>query len=356
MSNTHIAHISTIYKEKIHANPPPRLYAMRCVLMKIQDLIKNIHKGSKHLGTFPLHDLFQFASSRNYNGIAVAKDNGREYYLAFLAGEAEGAIYIDDKGTEYSDKAAKMISGREKFDFYEITPDIIETIVMRCRIFEKTHLKKSIPNVIRDLLENIIKSSKYVGVFPLHDLFEFTSSGRSNGIAAAKENEREFYLAFIDGEAEGAIYIDEKGSLYSDKAVLMISGHEKFEFYDVKPDIVDAVVMGSRIFEKMHLKKSPPSLIPEIGKKSEGLGVLTVAIMRDTIPQNGMSISIRSEGKILGNDITTGQGTASFKLKYGKYHCIVKDRSQNMTTFYITFDDLNSKVILDLSAAKLLEI
>jgi hypothetical protein len=114
--------------------------------------------------------------------------------------------------------------------------------------------------------------------------------------------------------------------------------------------------MGSRIFEKMHLKKSPPSLIPEIGKKSEGLGVLTVAIMRDTIPQNGMSISIRSEGKILGNDITTGQGTASFKLKYGKYHCIVKDRSQNMTTFYITFDDLNSKVILDLSAAKLLEI
>jgi len=324
--------------------------------MKIQDLVKNIHKGSKHLGTFTLHDLFQFASSRSFNGIAVAKDNGREHYLAFLAGEAEGAIYIDDNGTEYSDKAAKMITGLEKFEFYEITPDIVETIVMRCRIFEKTHLKKSIPNVIHDLLDNIIKGSKYVGVFPLHELFSFASAGRSNGIAASKENEREHYLAFIDGEAEGAIYIDDKGSLYSDKAVLMISGQEKFEFYTVNPDIVEAVVMGSRIFEKMHLKKRLPSLIPEIGKKSEGMGVLTVTIMRDTIPQNGFNISIRDEGKILGSDVTTGQGTASFKLKYGKYNCIVRDRSQNMTTFYISFDESKSKILLDLNAKQLLDI
>jgi|SRR5665647_3373996 len=324
--------------------------------MKIQDLVKNIHKGSKHLGTFTLHDLFQFASSRSFNGIAVAKDNGREYYLAFLAGEAEGAIYIDENGTEYSDKAAKMITGHEKFEFYEITPDIVETIVMRCRIFEKTHLKKSIPNVIHDLLDNIIKGSKYVGVFPLHELFSFASAGRSNGIAASKENEREHYLAFIDGEAEGAIYIDDKGSLYSDKAVLMISGQEKFEFYTVNPDIVEAVVMGSRIFEKMHLKKRLPSLIPEIGKKSEGMGVLTVTIMRDTIPQNGFNISIRDEGKILGSDVTTGQGTASFKLKYGKYNCIVRDRSQNMTTFYISFDESKSKILLDLNAKQLLDI
>ena len=114
---------------------------------------------------------------------------------------------------------------------------------------------------------------------------------------------------------EGAIYIDDKGSLYSDKAVLMISGQEKFEFYNVKPDIVDAVVMGSRIFEKMHLKKSAPSLIPEIGKKSEGIGVLTVTITRDTVPQNGVSISIRRDGKILGSDITTGQGTARLRTE-----------------------------------------
>ncbi len=324
--------------------------------MKIQDLIKNIHKGAKHLGTFTLHDLFQFASSRYFNGIAIAQENSREYYLAFLNGEAEGAVYIDEKGPVLSDKAARMISGAEKFDFYELTPDIVETIVMRCRIFEKSHLKKSIPNVIHDLLENIIKGSRYTGTFSIHELFQYTASQNFVGIAAAKENEKEYYLAFVNGEAEGAIYIDEKGSLYSDKAVIMITGHEKFELYDVKADVVDAVVMGSRIFEKKHLKKSIPTLIPEIGKKSEGMGVLRLSILKDTIPQNGVSVSIRSEGKILGNDITTDEGNASFKLMHGKYDCIVMERSQKITTFHITFNDAHSAMDLDLNAHVLLKI
>jgi hypothetical protein len=324
--------------------------------MEIHDLIKNIHKGSKHLGTFTLHELFQFATSRGFNGIAVAKENDKEYYLAFIAGEAEGAIYIDEKGTMYGDKAGKMISGHEKFEFYEITPDIVETIVMRCRIFEKSHLKKSIPNVIHDLLENIFKGSKYVGIFTLHELFQFASLRRSNGIAVAKENEKENYLAFIDGEAEGAIYIDGTGSLYSDKAVMMISGHEKFEFYDVKPDIVDAVVMGSRIFEKTHLRKSIPSVIPEIGKKSAGMGILNLTIQKDKIPQNGVSVSVRRDGKILGSDVTTDEGNVSFKLTHGKYESTVMDRAQNLTTFHIKFDESNSKILLDLNAKPLLEI
>ncbi len=324
--------------------------------MKIDDLIKNIHKGSKCLGTFPLHELFQFASSRSYNGIAVAKEDDREYYIAFLSGELEGAIYMDKKGTIYGDAAGKMISGHERFDFYEITPDIVETIVMRCRIYEKSHLKRSIPNVIRDLLENIFKGSKYVGIFTLHDLFQHTSSRRTNGIAVAKEGDHENYLAFMDGEAEGAIYIDETGSLYSDKAVMMIKGHEKFELYDVKPDVADAVVMGSRIFEKEHLRKSLPSVIPEIGKKSEGIGVLKLTILKDKIPQNGVSVSVRSQGKILGSDITTDEGDVSFKLMHGKYECIVMDRAQTLTTFFIKFGDSNSKIILDLDSKPLLEI
>jgi hypothetical protein len=324
--------------------------------MKIDDLIKNIHKGSKHLGTFTLHELFQFASSRSYNGIAVAKEEDREYYVAFLAGELEGAIYMDKNGTVYGDAAAKMISGHEKFDFYEITPDIIETIVMRCRVYEKSHLKRSIPNVIHDLLENIFKGSKYVGIFMLHELFEYTSLRRTNGIAVAKEGNHENYLAFIDGEAEGAIYIDETGSLYSDKAVMMIKGHEKFELYDVKPDVVDAVVMGSRIFEKTHLRKSAPSVILEIGKKSEGMGVLKLTILKDMVPQNGVNVSIRSQGKILGSDITTDEGDVSFKLSHGKYECIVKDRAQTLTTFFIKFDDSTSKITLDLNVKPLLEI
>jgi hypothetical protein len=324
--------------------------------MKIDDLIKNIHKGSKNLGTYTLHELFQFTASRSYNGIAIAKEDDREYYVAFLSGELEGAIYIDKNETIYGDAAAKRISGHERFDFYEITPDIVETIVMRCRVYEKSHLKRSIPNVIRDLLENIFKGSKYVGGYTLHDLFQYTSLRRTNGIAVAKESNHENYLAFIDGEAEGAIYIDETGSLYSDKAVMMIKGHEKFELYDVKPDVVDAVVMGSRIFEKTHLRKSSPSVIQEIGKKSEGMGVLRLTILKDNVPQNGVNVSVRSQGKILGSDITTDEGDVSFKLTFGKYECIVMDRAQTLTSFFIKFDDPNSKIPLDLSVKPLLEI
>jgi hypothetical protein len=256
----------------------------------------------------------------------------------------------------YGDKAGKMISGHEKFDFYEITPDIVETIVMRCRIFEKSHLIKSIPNVIHDLLENIVKGSKYVGIFTLHELFQYASLRKSNGIAVAKENDKENYLAFMDGEAEGAIYIDDTGSLYSDKAVMMISGHENFEFYDVKPDVVDAVVMGSRIFEKTHLRKSIPSVIQEFGKKGEGMGVLRLTIQKDKLPQNGVSVSVRREGKILGSDITISDGTVSFKLMHERYECTVMDRAQTLTTFHIKFDPSNSNIVLDLNAKTLLEI
>ncbi|MDD1695475.1 MAG: hypothetical protein LUQ54_01125, partial [Methanoregula sp.] len=124
----------------------------------------------------------------------------------------------------------------------------------------------------------------------------------------------------------------------------------------VKPDVVDAVVMGSRIFEKNHLRKSVPSVIQEIGKKSEGIGVLRLTIQKDKVPQNGLSVSVRKEGKILGSDITTDEGDVSFRLAHGKYECIVMDRAQNLTTFFVKFDESTSKIVLDLNVKPLLEI
>jgi hypothetical protein len=94
----------------------------------------------------------------------------------------------------------------------------------------------------------------------------------------------------------------------------------------------------------------------EIGKKSEGMGVLKLIILKDTVPQNGVNVSVRSQGKILGSDITTDEGDVSFKLTHGKYECIVMDRAQMLTTFFIKFDDSTSKITLDLNVKPLLEI
>ncbi len=85
--------------------------------------------------------------------------------------------------------------------------------------------------------------------------------------------------------------------------------------------------------------------------------MLTVTITRDTVPTKWHQcidtvVRARSWQPILPPD----REPLSFKLKYGKYHCIVKDRSQNMTTYYITFDESRSKILLDLNTKPLLEI
>ena len=86
------------------------------------------------------------------------------------------------------------------------------------------------------------------------------------------------------------------------------------------------------------------------------MGVLRLTILKDNVPQNGVNVSVRSQGKILGSDITTDEGDVSFKLTYGKYECIVMDRAQTLTSFFIKFDDPNSKIPLDLTVKPLLEI
>ena len=41
---------------------------------------------------------------------------------------------------------------------------------------------------------------------------------------------------------------------------------------------------------------------------------------------------------------------------HGKYECIVMDRTQMLTTFFIKFDDSTSQITLDLMVKPLLEI
>jgi hypothetical protein len=201
---------------------------------------------------------------------------------------------------------------------------------------------------IQDLIENILKGSQYMGTFTLPELFKFIQAGSVSGIAESKEGEKDLFLAIINGEPEGAIFLDERGELYGDKAVMMVTGHEKFVLCEVKPDIVEAVVMGCRIFEKSHLRKSISYVLPEIGKKSQGMGVLRLVIQRDHELQNGIRVSIRRDGKIVGSDVTTEDGSVGFKVLHGDYDCIVQDRNQQITSFRIKFNETNPKIILEL--------
>jgi hypothetical protein len=200
---------------------------------------------------------------------------------------------------------------------------------------------------IQELIGTILAGSTRLGTFTLSELIRFTQSKSTNGIAVAVRENREFDLAILDGEPEGAILLDEKGTLYGDKAVMLLTGTEMFELYDVKRDLVEAVVMGCRILEKGHIRKSSMDMIPEIGKKSDGLGVLSVAVQRNGEPQNGVRVTIRKEGQMITNDITTN-GTVDFKLLYGKYDCVVQDRAMMISTFHIIFDIGHSRITLEI--------
>jgi len=201
---------------------------------------------------------------------------------------------------------------------------------------------------IQDIIDATLKDSQPLGTFPLPALLQFAKKGSVNGIAVSKENEKQQYLAILAGEAEGAIYIDEKGTLYGDKAVMLITGGESFTLLDVNPEMVEGLVAGSRIFEKSHLIKSKTYEIPEIGRKSAGVGVLTLTLQRDRVPVNGVRVSLRKEGKVVGSDITTQDGSVGFRMVHGKYDCIVQDRNQLITTFHIKFDESTPKIILQL--------
>jgi len=201
---------------------------------------------------------------------------------------------------------------------------------------------------IQDMIDSILTKSQPLGTFPLPELIRFAEKGSINGIALSTENEKLQYFAILAGEPEGAIFIDDKGTLYGDNAVMLITDVEAFTLYDVNPELVEAVVTGCRIFEKAHLKKGSRNELPEFGKKSAGMGVFTLAIHRNNEPQNGVRVSIRKEGKIVGSDITTHDGSVGFKLMHGTYDVIVQDRSQQLTTFQVQFEESSPQKILQL--------
>jgi hypothetical protein len=201
---------------------------------------------------------------------------------------------------------------------------------------------------IQELIDTLLAGSTLKGTYTLPELIQATRSGRSNGIAIAISGDREFDLAIVDGEPEGAILIDEKGTLYGDKAVMLLAGNELFELYEVRKDLVEAVVMGCRILEKSHILKCGMDELPEIGIKSEGIGVLSITVQMNGRPENGIRVSVRKGRQVICTDVTTQNGTVGFRLMYGEYTCIVQDREMRISTFPIIFDAGHPRITLEI--------
>jgi hypothetical protein len=179
-------------------------------------------------------------------------------------------------------------------------------------------------------------------------MLKFTSTYKFDGIAMAKDGEREFYLAFLFGEPEGAIYADDREIFYGDKAAKIMPEGISYVLHAVKQETIASLVMGCRIFEKSLVKIHTVTGIPQIGATSTGIGVLTLTIIQGNTPRNGVRVSMRKDGLMVGSDITTGTGSCGFRLMYGDYTGIVEDRQQSVKFFNIRFDRTHEHIVLNL--------
>lgn len=195
---------------------------------------------------------------------------------------------------------------------------------------------------IRPELDKMIRASPDLGTFFLPELLRLSGERQISGLAIAKDNERVFYLAVINGEPEGAVYADENGELYGDKAIVRLTGKERYSLHDTGEDLTRALVMGCRIFEKSHLNMNLTATIPEFGRKPDGIGILVLTVSHEGEPRNGYRVSVRKDGRIVGSDVTTLDGSVRFRLMYGEYDCIVQDRAGSVLSSRIIFDDSHS--------------
>ncbi|MDD1685500.1 hypothetical protein [Methanoregula sp.] len=201
---------------------------------------------------------------------------------------------------------------------------------------------------IQDLIDTVLKNAKKMGTFPLPDLLKAAMKDKVSGIAIAPEPGIIACLAFVSGEPDGAIYIDAKGELYGDRAVMPLTHMDSFTLCEVQQDIVEALVMGCRIFEKNHLTRGSTHEIQEIGIKREAIGHLTLHIMKDREPQKGVRVTMRKDGRVVGSDVTFDDGSVGFRILFGIYECVVQNRSQSIRAFPVQFTEASPDQVIDL--------
>ena len=224
------------------------------------------------------------------------------------------------------------------------------------RQYEEKYQEKAtdIPRDVGDFDENvplnfIIENTRPAGSWVLPDLIRHVRISKMNGIASATgQDGHRAFLIFLGGEPEGGIYIDRSGILYGDKSTLFLKDSHQFTFYPVAPDIASRFITGCRIYDKSHLRAPNTYDIPEIPSVRKGIGNITLSLQRSGKPVPGIRVTVKSGGKIVGNDITSGAGQSNFQLLYGNYTGVVLTESGNLHNFIFQVTSPESTHVVDL--------
>ncbi|MDH7593025.1 MAG: hypothetical protein QHG99_01545 [Methanomicrobiales archaeon] len=202
------------------------------------------------------------------------------------------------------------------------------------------------------IIDELLGNSIYQGDFRYDELLKIAKSKKISGIALFGDQEQKFFLVFADGEPEGAIMHDPKGSLYGDKAAYRMSEEETYELFLVNPEIARGLASRCRIFDKSHVMKRLPEELPTIGGKRGRIGVMCISVSRDAEPVSGVRVSIRKGRQELLTDVTSVDGKVCFKLMNGRYDCVVFDRNGEMYPFMVDFKDQYAETEVDIGGSE----
>lgn len=199
--------------------------------------------------------------------------------------------------------------------------------------------KSDVPQHIGDFDENvplnfIIENTPPAGTWPLSELAREMKVQKSNGVASATgpEGYRAFII-YVNGEPEGGIYIDRSGVLYGDRSVLFLKNNQIFTFYPTEQEIANRFVTGCRIYDKSHLRIPGSNPIPEISSVRKGIGNIIIELVKEGSPVPGLRITVKSGGKIVGNDVTSSRGQTTFQLLYGTYTGVIHTDAAILRSF-----------------------
>ena len=123
---------------------------MKSPTSEIISIIDEVLSNATFVASYSYDELIRCAQEQGVNGIGVFEEKDRKFFLMFEGGQPEGAIYVDPKGTLFGDKAAYLLSGKETFEFFQVSQPVVNALASRCRVFDKSHLKRrlmeEIPN------------------------------------------------------------------------------------------------------------------------------------------------------------------------------------------------------------------
>jgi hypothetical protein len=206
---------------------------------------------------------------------------------------------------------------------------------------------------INGLMDEILQQSTCKGRFTLNELLHYSTTQSPTGVAVFKEKGHTFFLVISGGEANGAMFVDEKGTLFGDSAVLRLTGKEEFELFPVMPSIADALVSRCRVFDKSHLKKNGRLDIPTIGTPTrQRIGVLCLTVRDGEKPLAGAHVAIRKGKVVMTGDVTDSAGRVCFRLLNGRYMCVVSDRLGERTRCIIEFHEPQVEACSDIGGTE----